>query len=148
MLSEIMKEDYIQLRVQAEDWEDAIRKSAVPLLKDGAITQSYVDAMITSVKETGPYIAITPHLALAHARPEYGAKEIAIGITTVVPPVEIGNKENDPIKYIFCLSAVDQKTHLNAMSALARLLDKDEFYNMLDTAKDAKEVLEYIKAYE
>ena len=73
---------------------------------------------------------------------------IAIGIATLEHPVEFGNEDNDPVKYIFSLSAVDQNTHIQAMSELAELLDKEEFYNVLDKAKSAAEILDYIKAHE
>ena len=55
----------------------------------------------------GPYIVITKHVALPHARPEAGALESAIGIATLKHPVKFGNKDNDPVKYLFCLSATD-----------------------------------------
>lgn len=148
MLSDIIDENLIQLRISSTDWEDAIRKSAYPLFKNGKITASYIDAMIDNVKEAGPYIAITKHVALPHARPQDGAKEIALAISTLEKPVNIGNKDNDPIKYIFCLSALDSESHIQAMSQLVKLLEKNEFYNILDRAKSPKEVMEYIRKHE
>ena len=148
MLSDIINENLIQLKVNASGWEDAIRKSAYPLFENGKVTASYIDAMIESVKEVGPYIAITKHVALPHARPQDGAKEIAIAIATLKEPVEIGNKDNDPIKYIFCLSALDNKGHIQAMSQLVKLLDESKFYEILDKAESPREVIDYIKKNE
>jgi mannitol/fructose-specific phosphotransferase system IIA component (Ntr-type) len=148
MLSKIINENLIRLNVSATDWEDAVRKSASALLENGKITASYIDEMINTCKEAGPYIVITKHVALPHARPEAGAKEIAIGIATLEHPVEFGNEDNDPVKYIFSLSAVDQNTHIQAMSELAELLDKEEFYDVLDKAENAEEVMNYIRAHE
>lgn len=148
MLSKIINENLIRINVQANNWEDAVRKSASALLENGKISASYIDAMINTAKEVGPYIVITKHVALPHARPESGAKEIAIGIATLETPVEFGNEANDPVKYVFSLSAVDQSTHLQAMSELAELLDKEEFYNVLDKAENAKEIMDYIRNYE
>jgi mannitol/fructose-specific phosphotransferase system IIA component (Ntr-type) len=148
MLSKIINESLIRLKVSANDWEDAVRKSASALLENNKISASYIDAMINTAKEVGPYIVITKHVALPHARPEAGAKEIAIGIATLEHPVEFGNAANDPVKYVFSLSAVDQNTHLQAMAELAELLDKEEFYNVLDKAESAEEVMNYIRTYE
>jgi mannitol/fructose-specific phosphotransferase system IIA component (Ntr-type) len=148
MLSKIIDENLIRLKVSASNWEDAVRKSASALLENNKITASYIDAMISTAKEVGPYIVITKHVALPHARPETGAKEIAIGIATLEHPVEFGNEANDPVKYIFSLSAVDQSTHIQAMAELAELLDKEEFYNVLDNADSAEEIMNYIRAYE
>lgn len=148
MLSKIINENLIRLNVSADNWEDAVRKSAQALLENGKITASYIDEMINTCKEAGPYIVITKHVALPHARPEAGALAIAIGIATLEHPVEFGNEDNDPVKYVFSLSAVDQNTHIQAMSELAELLDKEEFYKVLDKAKSAQEILDYIKAHE
>lgn len=148
MLSKIICEDLIRLNISASDWEDAVRKSAAALFENGKITASYIDAMVDTVREVGPYIVITKHVALPHARPEAGAKEIAIGIATLEKPIEFGNADNDPVKYIFSLSAVDQNTHLEAMAELAEILDKDEFYNVLDKAGNAAEIMDFIRSCE
>lgn len=148
MLSNIVNENLIRLKVSAENWEDAIRKSASALLENGKITATYIDAMINTAKEAGPYIVITKHVALPHARPETGAKEIAMGISTLDHPVKFGNKDNDPVKYVFSLSATDHESHLQAMAELLELLEKEEFYSILDKAENAKEIMSYIKAHE
>lgn len=148
MLSDLTNENLIKLKIPATNWEEAIRNSAAVLVENGKATQEYIDAMVNSTKESGPYIVITKHVALPHARPESGAKEIAIGIATLENPVVFGNEDNDPVKYVFSLSAVDNNSHLRAMSELVELLEMDEFFRTLDNAKDAKEVINFIKAQE
>lgn len=148
MLSDIINENLIRLKVQAKNWEDAIRKSASALLENNKITAPYIDAMISTAREAGPYIVITKHVALPHAKPEAGAKETAMGIAVLEHPIEFGNKGNDPVKYIFSLSAVDHESHLQAMAEFLELLEEKEFYDVLDKAKNAEEIMSYIKAYE
>lgn len=148
MLSDITNEALIKLKVPAKDWEDAIRQSASVLVENNKVTEGYVDAMVNTAKESGPYIVITKHVALPHARPEAGAKEISIGIATLENPIEFGNKDNDPVKYVFCLSATDNNSHLRAMSELVELFEMDEFFAALDRAKDPKEVIDFIKSKE
>lgn len=147
-LSDITNENLIRLKVSADNWEEAIKKSASALLQNDKITASYIDAMISTTKEAGPYIVITKHVALPHAKPEAGAKEIAIGIATLKHPVKFGNKGNDPVKYVFTLSAIDNESHLQAMAELLELLEKEEFYDVLDKAENAEEITIYIKAHE
>jgi len=148
MLSDFINENLICLKVPADNWEEAIRKSASVLLENDKITASYIEAIIRNVRDDGPYIVITKHVALSHARPEAGAKEIAIGIATLEHPVKFGNKDNDPVKYVFTLSATNSESHLQAISELVELLEKEEFYEVLDKAKSAKEIMNYIKAHE
>lgn len=148
MLSEITNETLIKLNVKAKNWEDAIRQSASVLVENNKVTEAYVDAMVATTKESGPYIVITKHVALPHARPEAGAKDIAIGIATLETPIVFGNDENDPVKYVFCLSAVDSNSHLRAMSELVELLEQEEFFRTLDNAKNAEEIINFIKENE
>ena len=63
-------------------------------------------------------------------------------------PVVFGSAENDPVKYIFCLSALDNESHLPAMSEFLDLINRHEFFEMLDQAETADEVINYIKEYE
>lgn len=144
VLKDLTNEKLVKLNIQAIDWEDAVRKSAQPLIDEGKVKQAYVDDMIVGVKENGPYIVLTKHVALPHARPESGALESAIGIATLETPVEFGNKANDPVKYLFCLSAKDNSEHLNALAELASMFEDEEFFKLLDNAKDGKEIMDYI----
>ncbi|MCC0730837.1 MULTISPECIES: BglG family transcription antiterminator [unclassified Clostridioides] len=148
MLSDITNETLIKLRIKAKDWEEAIRQSASVLVENNKVTEDYVDAMVNSAKASGPYIVITKHVALPHARPESGSKEIAIGIATLENPIEFGNDDNDPVKYVFCLSAIDNNSHLRAMSELVELLEEEEFFRVLDNAKEANEIIDFIKKHE
>lgn len=144
MLSDAIKEKYILLGVEAENREDAIRKSAQPLLDDGKITAGYVDAIIEILKEIGPYIVITKHVAMPHAPTDKGALAEAMSITTLKTPIVFGNEENDPVKYLFCLSAKDGDGHLALMAELVTLLEDEAFFKLLDQTNDPKEVYQYI----
>lgn len=148
LLSDLTNENLIRLNVPAQNWEEAIRNSALALLENDKIAAPYIDAMISTAKESGPYIVITKHVALPHARPEAGAKETAMGIAVLDHPIEFGNKGNDPVKYVFCLCAVDHESHLQVMAEFLELLEKEEFYNTLDKAKTPGEIMNFIKAYE
>lgn len=144
MLSEITSQELIQLNVEAKDWKDAIHKSAQVMVENGKVTDDYVKAMIKNTKENGPYIVITKHVALPHARPEDGVLETAIGITTLKEPIVFGHELHDPVKYVFCLSTVNNNSHLRALAELVELLDDDKFYELLEQTKDAQEILNYI----
>ncbi|MEG1462732.1 PTS sugar transporter subunit IIA [Anaerorhabdus sp.] len=144
MLKDMVSENLINLKIEATDWQDAIRKAAKPLVDANKIKESYVDGIIRAVHEMGPYFVLTKHVALAHSRPEDGVIEGAIGIATLATPIEFGNQDNDPVKYIFTLSAVDNNAHLSALSDLAGLLEQQEFYDLLDQSKCPKEILDYI----
>ena len=77
MESLVLNKDNVKLKVNASDWEEAVRIGAGMLVEQGCAKQSYVDGIIASVKELGPYIVIADGIAMPHTRPEQGA--IGIG---------------------------------------------------------------------
>lgn len=145
MLSDLVSESSILLNVEASDWRDSIRKAAKPLLEQKKASASYVDEIIKSAEESGPYFVIMPHVALPHARPEMGALDNAIGIATLKTPVHFGSQGNDPVKYLFTLCATGTNEHVEALMELSNLLESGDIYQILDQAQSSKEVLDYIK---
>lgn len=145
---EVLTKELIKLNVEAKDWQEAIKLSAQALVDQKKILPSYVNAIIENVKESGPYIAIAPHVAIPHARQDKGVLDNAIGLAVLKEPVVFGNPTNDPIKYLFCLSAVDNHKHLQSLTSLAFLLEDKDFYRVLDQAKNAEEILAYIEKFE
>ncbi|CEG21415.1 Ascorbate-specific phosphotransferase enzyme IIA component [Planococcus massiliensis] len=135
MLEELVNTEDIELGLQTNDWEDAIRKSSRRLLEKGAIEQRYVESMIDVVKETGPYFVLGNHIALAHTRPENGATKLGMSFTTLNPPIEFGSENFDPIKLIITFSATDSKAHLLVMSELASILSDEEILEELFRSK-------------
>ncbi|MCI1136550.1 PTS sugar transporter subunit IIA [Enterococcus gallinarum] len=84
-------------------------------------------------------------MALVHAEIEKGALKDAVGLTTLKDPVEFGNKDNDPVKYLFCLSAVTKDRHLKTLSDLSAIMESEKFYDFVDNATSEKDVAEFIK---
>ena len=140
MLDKIKATD-IQVKVQAEDWEDAIRKSSAILLREDAIEPGYVEAMIQVVKENGPYIVISKHIALAHAQSKFGVKAQGLSFTTLEPPVPFGAKEMDPVKLVITLAAIDQNAHIDLLSEVAEILTDAGKVDQLFNAGSSEEFL-------
>lgn len=144
MLADLLTDDRIQLRKSVNDWKEAIELAAQPLIEDQVINEQYVHAMLESVVKFGPYIVIGPGLALAHARPEDGAKKLGVSVLTLSTPVKFGNKDNDPVSLVFCLSAINNYSHLNVMKAIVRLVanpDKIAELSQIENLDAFKEAL-------
>jgi mannitol/fructose-specific phosphotransferase system IIA component (Ntr-type) len=138
MLQDILKDSNVLLKQDCRDWKEVITKVGLPLVKEKVIEERYINAMIKSVEEFGAYIVVGKHLALAHARPEDGVNKLGISVMTLNEPVNFGNEENDPVKIVFCLAAVDSYSHLNVMKSLIELINDEEKLDQLIVAKDVK----------
>ena len=69
MINSLVNKSFIRLGVVAADREEAIQKAATPLVDAGMIEKRYIEAIIRSMKDNGPYFVLLPHVALPHARP-------------------------------------------------------------------------------
>lgn len=148
VLSSLLIKEHMELNVICSDWIDAIKKSGELLVKDQCITEEYISAVVENVKEVGPYIVITKGVALPHASNEKGVNKTSMSLITLSNPINFGNKNNDPVEFVFMLAPKDSKSHLRALSDLAEILGRKEFLNLLKGAKTVEEILSYIEANE
>lgn len=143
-LTDLVRPELIRLQFSAAGREDAIRMTYAPMVEHCCVLQNYVDDII---RTAGQYLVITKHVALPHTKPEAGALTCALGIGVLKDPVVFGNAENDPVKYIFALSAVNNSSHLPAMAELVRLLNDRDFFSLLDNATNPMEIVAYIRTH-
>lgn len=146
LLDELITEKTVRLNIEAEDWEDAVRKGGEILVENGFVAPSYVEAMVKNVKEVGPYIVIAPGIAMPHARPEDGVKQVCMSLITLRNPVEFGNKTNDPVRLVISFGAVDPYSHLKALSKLMNLFTNKDYIDTILKTSDVNEILKIIKA--
>jgi len=145
LINEVKLSD-IKVNEKAKDWKEAIHIAAQSLVASKKIKPSYVDAMIKAVEENGPYIVITKHIALAHARPEYGVVEQGLSFTTFDEPVPFGSELFDPVKLIITLAATDSESHLDLLSELSDILIDEEKTEKMYAAKNEQEFLEILQS--
>ncbi|MGM0113674.1 hypothetical protein IGI52_004049 [Enterococcus sp. DIV0187] len=141
-LTDILSPAFIQLNLATNSWEEAFYVAATPLIEAEIVSRRYIDKIIQTTYEEGPYMVISDHVALPHARPEDGAKEVGLGITVLKEPIKILGKT--PMKYIFTLAAVDSKRHLTALAELVALIDRPDFFNMLDSVSSKEAAYQWI----
>lgn len=140
VLNELLTKDTIRFAQQASSWEEALEMGAKPLLEDGTIDQSYVDAMIENVKVHGPYIVICPNVAIPHATNKVGVKKLGMSYLKLKEPVNILDNEQKPVSILITLAAVDEKTHLKALSQLSILLSDAKLRDKLIACENYEEV--------
>ena len=117
-----LDESLVALDVDANPPEEAI-KAAGKLLVDANLAEDrYVEAMIHSYHENGPYFVLAPHIALPHSRPEDGVKEACVSLVRLKSDVKFGHKTNDPVRLVFGLGASSSDEHLIVLQKLMDLI--------------------------
>lgn len=147
-LHHMLPKSHIKIDVLCKTWEESIEKAAQILLKEGYIENSYIQAMIESVRVNGPYIVITKGFAVPHAKIEDGSLKFGMSLIRLKTPVEFGAGANDPVEFVCCLSTIDHKTHLKAFFNLVNLLQNEEFKERLRKSETEEDIAKNIERYE
>ncbi len=145
MISTMLNTSTIRLNEQVADWEEAANKAGNLLLENDSINKGYIDSMVQSVHEFGPYIVIAPGIALFHARPESNVKEICLSMMTLENPIEFGAGDKDPVDLIFAFGALDHDSHLQLMAELMKVLQDGELLDSIRNDNDVEHVLTMIQ---
>ncbi len=141
-LKHCINKSNIQLNVDESNWEDGVRISAKPLIDEKIIEEGYVDAIIDNINKLGSYIVVDDMIAMPHARPGNYVNDFGISITTFKNPIKIGSY-ND-IKIFITISSPDGDSHIDFITQIMRLIDNEEFINLLENASSNDDILDYI----
>lgn len=145
MLKGTLDRRAVSLGNEVKDWRAAIETSGRLLVDSEAAEEKYVQAMIRTTEELGPYAVIAPGIAIPHARPEDGAKKVGLSLTVLSEPVEFGSKENDPVDLVFGFSTTDSDAHLELIQSLADFIEKEENCQALRDAETVEEILAIVE---
>lgn len=147
MINEWICKDGIQLAESFSNWEDALYQVARPLLDSEIIEHRYVDAIIKSHHEIGPYYVIHPGLAMPHARPEEGANKIGLSFLNVIQSVDFEDEEHGDVHTIIMLSAPDNNSHIGVIQSLSELFNNEKDLGKLIHAQNKNEMQLLINKY-
>lgn len=143
-LNELLTPEMITLTDSVESWEKAIRMGAEPLTKSGKIAPEYIDAIIRYCKQD-PYIVIGPNIAIPHAAPEDGVKDVGMSLLRVKDGVCYA--KDYQIHLIIIIAAKDKHQHIHALMQLMKLAGSDEDRNRLIQADSVNQIYKIIELY-
>ncbi|MGE7767093.1 BglG family transcription antiterminator [Peribacillus sp. NPDC096540] len=145
VLEELLNIQTIQLQSHVSDWKEAIQIAAKPLVDLGTVEERYVEAMIEAIETNGPYVVITPGVAIPHARPEQGVRSLSMSLLKLDEPVDFA--PDKPVRLIIVLAAVDNDSHLRALIQLTQLLNEPANIEEILQTSDKSVLMEYVHKY-
>ena len=122
------------------DWKEAITLAAKPLVEDGSVENSYIDAMIANVNKFGTYIVIAPKVAMPHSRPEDGVNKNCVSLLKVNEGV-LFEGEEEKVYVFFVLGAVNSDSHIET---LMELIEDEEKIDEIIEAGNVQEIMDLI----
>ena len=144
MLQDLLSEDNVSFRYPAETWEDVIRHGGQLMVDAGFTDPTYTEAMIDVVRDMGPYIVLAPGLAMPHARPELGAKQVGAALVTLEKPIDFGSPENDPVSVAIFLCAPNKDEHIQLLTDIATLFEDEEFLDAAVNFESIEDVQSFL----
>lgn len=147
MLDQLLKPGNICLQRQCRSWREVVEAGSEPLLRQGLIEKRYVDQIRENLLQYGPYMVIAPGIALLHARPEDGVREVCMSLVTLHPSVSFGHPENDPVDIAITFGTTDDQAHVYALSQLMELLSHSPSLQRLRKATRPEEVIDILRPF-
>ena len=110
-ISKILPRKYSQIGIEINDWREAIRLAAEPLIEDEKIKRQYVSEMIKVIENIGNYMVFIPEIAFVHAEPTL-VIENSVSILVLKKPIKFGSKKETLVKVIVVLANKNENMNL------------------------------------
>ncbi|MCI2947040.1 BglG family transcription antiterminator [Staphylococcus caledonicus] len=106
--------------------DESIALAIQPLIKDEIVQTQYIDEIKEQLEKFGPYMVISPHIALIHASSKYVKGGAGFAITYFENGIEFNHESNDPVYLVIALATVNPQYHLKGLAQLSNLLLETE----------------------
>lgn len=140
-----MKKENIKISQKADTWQDAIGEVVGLLIQAGSCTEGYTDEIIDTVNEFGPYIVLTPGIALAHSRPSKAVLKADMALVVYKEPVVFGHSTNDPVDMVFSFCSPNSTDHIEHITEFAEILSDENTVQNIRKAGTIEEIYKELK---
>ncbi|MFS2222202.1 PTS sugar transporter subunit IIA [Pantoea sp. B65] len=136
----LLKNKYIQVRIDVDSWGEIIEQAAKPLIEGGFVTAEYPQAVINNTMEYGAYYVFDEGIAIPHARPECGVIKDCFSMVTLTHPVSINGSE--PVDIIVMFGGVNSDSHITeGIASIVGLLEQEETLSQIRRATTIDEII-------
>lgn len=140
-IKDYIKIDDIQLNIEVDSWEEAIIKSATPILNREIINEAYIKDMIKNIKQYGAYIIVDDGIAMPHAKANNNVNGVGVTITTFKKGISILNSK--PVK-LFITIANNKYDHIELISALMKIIENEKLVEGIINSNEVNDVYNMI----
>lgn len=144
-VSDLLRENCIEMYEEEMNWEEAVLKSSRLLEREKFVEIGYGHKIIGVMKKIGFYCVTNELFALLHGQSGENIHQSAISLIVNKKAVYFDDKN---VKVVFCLASKDKKDQIPAMILLMRMIKKTSFLSRIEKAKSPKEVFEILKESE
>ncbi|MBU7217233.1 BglG family transcription antiterminator [Staphylococcus gallinarum] len=121
-LIEVLSETRVLTEQQSVSRDKAIQQCVALLEADGIVDGGYADDIITQLENFGPYMVISPHIALIHAKHEHVKQSVGFSLVHYTNGITFNHSQYDPVYIVVTLATKQPQIHLNALRQLSELI--------------------------
>lgn len=137
-LSGALNKERIHIHECKADWKKSIHIAGESLIKQGYIEEKYVESIIQSTLDLGPYMFITNEVVLAHSRVEDGVNRLGVSLTLFKEPILFEN--NKIARIIIVLAAEDQKKHMRILNDVMTIFKEQQNIDKLMVCETSEDI--------
>lgn len=138
MSKAILTEDNIQLNVNVNSKEEAIRKAGQILVDNGYADQSYIEKMLEREELTSTYMG--NYVAIPHGTEDAKSMVSYSGLSIIQAPDGVDFGDGNIVKVLIGIAGKGNE-HLDILSKIALVCSEEENINKILEAKSACEVI-------
>jgi PTS system galactitol-specific IIA component len=147
---DVLREELVLLNYEADSAEDVLRALADLLLADGAVKDSYYEAMLTRERAYPTGLPTEEvKVALPHADVEH-VNYSALAVATLARPVtfrEMGAPDNElDVEIVLMLANADPDEQVQTLRKLVDLFDEPASLHALKDAQTPAQVIDLLRS--
>ena len=145
-LNSLLKEQHIQLNLQASTREEVLQQMTDTLVQTGSVSDAsaFVDEVLT--REGTGSTGIGFSVAIPHGKSK-GVAEPGLAYAHLDTPVDWNSMDGKPVSLVFLIAVPEEQAgneHLKILVALSRKLIHAEFREQLAAAKTSQEIYDIL----
>ncbi|MDI4567766.1 MAG: hypothetical protein E7Y34_01650, partial [Mycoplasma sp.] len=122
-------------------------RSCQTLLREKIIDNTYIEEILDTTKNLGPYYLIAPKIALIHNKPNIKWKKNCLSFSYFKIPILFENKKENPINYFINLVTRDSISHIELIKQVVNIFSNQIFVNDLETINSIESLITLFKKY-
>lgn len=143
---EMLSPSRVSIVDKVSEWTEAIERSALSMIEEGFVGESYPKEIIELINNFGNYMVVQDGIFLGHSGNSKTIKKTGISLTFFKKPIEF--PENEKVRIVITLSSKDKREHLNGLMEFLGVIRRKSLikeFDKLDTSnKIFKKIEEFI----
>ena len=126
-------------------WEEAIERSALSMIEEGFVGESYPKEIMELINGFGNYMVVQDGIFLGHSGNSESINKTGISLAFFKKPVEF--PENEKVRIVLTLASRDKREHLNGLMEFLGVMRKKSLIKELDKLDTSNKIYKKIEEF-